>query len=301
MHVVNYLKEKVKLSEGGGKNAAAKYKEAFECKTMQQLKDFIEQLPPEIKLRFSNMDPATFSPCASTNGAWRGRMGSSFVESGNHALESERSEPPHRLPKKMAQHIVTRYNNNKNDAHACLTTLPPRKAEAMAKVKVEASRIPPSSVTISEDARSALVLSKGKTCKVVFDGIKSCMGCDNGVEMFSGLPCAESVAAVEKKGLCIEEFMHRCDKTSAWRDQYSHPELVMPSSVEVDADEPAPRTMLEPEQARAAVQEVSSVLKKIKGYEVRAKQCTKKLNAHRQHAEDFCRREDRQERKANLS
>ena len=121
------------------------------------------------------------------------------------------------------------------DAHACLTTLPPRKAEAMAKVKVEASRIPPSSVTISEDARSALVLSKGKTCKVVFDGIKSCMGCDNGVEMFSGLPCAESVAAVEKKGLCIEEFMHRCDKTSAWRDQYSHPELVMPSSAEVDA------------------------------------------------------------------
>ena len=60
--------KKVKVSEGGGKNAAAKYKEAFECKTMQQLKDFIEQLPPKIKLRFSNMDPATFFPCASTNG-----------------------------------------------------------------------------------------------------------------------------------------------------------------------------------------------------------------------------------------
>ena len=86
LHVVNYLKEKVKVCEGGGKNAAAKYKEAFECKTMQQLKDFIEQLPPKIKLRFSNMDPATFFPCASTNGTWRGRMGSSFVESGNHAL-----------------------------------------------------------------------------------------------------------------------------------------------------------------------------------------------------------------------
>ena len=69
LHVVNYLKEKVKVSEGGGKYAAAKYKKAFECKTMQQLKDVIEQLPPKIKLRFSNMDPATFFPCASTNGA----------------------------------------------------------------------------------------------------------------------------------------------------------------------------------------------------------------------------------------
>ena len=61
LHVVNYLKEQVKVCEGGGTNAAAKHKEAFECKTMQQLKDFIEQLPPKIKLRFSNMGPAAFS------------------------------------------------------------------------------------------------------------------------------------------------------------------------------------------------------------------------------------------------
>lgn len=214
------------------------FKKAFQCKTVEELQRCKSEMPQNVRSIIEKYpDEEQFPVCAKY---LRGQMGSSAVESANHALLAVREMDFTSSMMGLAENIKRRHDKQVLFSKASKGTMTPSFTKKFHEVKVNSRRFGSDSVTFSADKSEAFVKSirlPGKVYKVVFREIReaSSLACDGNCSVLTGIPCEHQVAAVRHLGKDIEDYLHEFDTVSNWREMYTGSEIELPSSADIES------------------------------------------------------------------
>lgn len=219
------------------KKAAEWYKKAFFATTALELENIKDEMPSKVALLLGKIPDASQYPIAS--GGLRGRMGSSFVESGNNAIMAVRKAAFVQSLFLLAQNIKKRHDEVGVSARAETERLPMRVREEMFEKVQLAAGIPADLVKMSQNRKTAVVNTTkraSESVRVEFASIKNSdnRACDKGCSVHFGYPCEHQIAAAAKAGFDIAHFMHPADTSEQMKLLYEK-EITLPTTADFKA------------------------------------------------------------------